>query len=301
MQKTSPEKIQAIKEFLKKNAASAKSALQLREEEKATAAKIPMLPGIRIEEAKINGMDAQWITPEKISGKSNTILYYHGGAFVAGSCLSHRDIASRIAIAGESRVIIPEYRLAPEYRYPAANEDCLSAYRWLISQGIPAHNIILGGDSVGGYLVLMTLLALRNNGESLPKAAFLLSPHTDLLYFDGESYKTRQEEDPCNSIEAVKKFTYDYFGTDVTSPSILSPLNEDMHGLPPLFIQTGGDEVILDDSTRLCARVKAAGVDATLEIWENMWHIFRFMAYMLPEGKEALNHIGEFIKKQFAD
>ena len=115
---------------------------------------------------------------------------------------------------------------------------------------------------------------------------------------DGESYKTRQQVDPSNTMEAIKQCANDYFGSGIKSPAVLSPLNEDLSGLPPLFIQVGDDEVILSDSTRLYERAKNAGVNAYLEVWENMWHIFRFMAYMLPEGQEAIQHIGEFVKAQ---
>jgi epsilon-lactone hydrolase len=300
MQKTSMEKLLSIKAILKKSASQSKSVNQIRSEGEITAAGIPRLPGIKTEAVNVDGLNAEWVIAEKVPALSeNTILYFHGGSFVSGSCRTHLDLASRISIASGVRVLLIEYRLAPENKYPAAADDCMAAYRWLLKNGTPAENIIIGGDSTGGYLVLMTLLSLRGSPSPLPKAAFLLSPHTDFLYFDGESYLSRQEADPINTPDGIKKCGQDYFGESIPSPSVLSPLNEDLTGLPPLFIQVGEDEVILSDSTRLAERAEAAGVNAVLEVWENMWHIFRFMAYMLPEGQEAINHIGEFIKGQF--
>jgi epsilon-lactone hydrolase len=192
-----------------------------------------------------------------------------------------------------------EYRLAPENKYPAANEDCFHIYRWLLKNGFGAENIIMGGESTGGYLVLATLLALRDEKEAMPKAAFLLSPHTDFLYYDGESYETRRELDPMSSLDGCRMCAERYFPDNMKEPSIMSPLNENLEGLPSLFIQVGDHEVILSDSTRLYENARKAGVDATLEVWENMWHIFRFMAYMLPEGVQAIESVGRFVKEQF--
>jgi len=298
MEKTSNEKIMAIKDYLRKSASQPKSVEQIRKTEATAAAVIPKLEGITIEKVNVCGLNAEWVIPVKMPATSkNIILYFHGGAFISGTCDTHRDISSRIAIASEAKVLLLEYRLAPEYKYPAANDDCIKAYHWLTENGIQARNIILGGDSIGGYLVLTTLLSLRDSASSMPKAAFLLSPHTDFLNFDGESYSTRKEADPINTLNSTRECAEDYFDASITSAAILSPLNEDLTGLPPMFIQVGDDEIILSDSTRLYERAKAAGANTSLEVWENMWHIFRFMAYMLPEGQESINHVGEFVKK----
>ena len=300
MQKTSPEQIAAIKSFLRENASTVEKTIeQMRAESLAMAMNIPLLEGTKLESTLIGGLNGEWVISDTVPKDSKSVvLYFHGGGFTTGSCITNRDIAARISKASGVRVLNIDYRLAPENKYPSANEDCLKAYSALIESGIPADNIILGGDSAGGYLVLMTLLSLKKSDMPIPRAAFLLSPHTDFLYYDGESYITRAEMDPTNSLEGAKMFAAQYFDTSVKAPSILSPLNEDLHGLPDLFIQTGDHEVILSDSTRLVEKATEAGVKAEIEVWENMWHIFRFMAYMLPEGQEAINNIGAFIKRK---
>ncbi|HEX3047914.1 MAG TPA: alpha/beta hydrolase [Bacillota bacterium] len=300
MERTSQEKIMAIKGRLRQSFGMAeKTVEQIRREEAALAAKIPMIPGITIEKTRVANMAAERVGAESIlDQKESVILYIHGGGFISGSCDSHRDIAARIVRASETPALVFEYRLAPEHRYPAANEDCLAAYRWLVEGGVAPQNIILGGDSTGGYLALMTLLALRDAGEPLPGGAFLLSPHTDFLYYDGESYESRVELDPIGSLTGSQMCANSYFDPVVTDPAILAPFGEDLKGLPSLLIQVGDHEVILSDSTRLAERAKEAGVEVTLEIWDNMWHTFRFMAYMLPEGAEAIESIGRFVRKQ---
>ena len=304
MEKTSMEKIVAIKEQLKKTFGFAgKTVEQIRRAEAAKAVSLPGLTGITTEKTTIAGLAAEWVRPDqspsvgKYEDDKRMILYFHGGGFISGSCDSHRDLVSRIAKASGVRVLVIEYRLAPEYKYPAANDDCLAAYRLLITGGIPAKSIVIGGDSTGGYLTLTTLLALRDGGDPLPAAAFFLSPHTDFLNYDGESYISRAESDPTGSLSNSRMCADNYFDASRISPPVLSPLHQELDGLPPLFIQVGDDEVILSDSVRLAERAKEAGVDVTLEIWENMWHIFRFMAYMLPEGEEALRNVGEFVRK----
>jgi acetyl esterase/lipase len=297
------EKIMAIKGRLRQSFGMVgKTVEQIRQEEAALAAKIPMVPGIIIEKTRVAEMAAEWVKADGVlEGKEGVILYIHGGAFISGSCDSHRDLAARIAKASETPVLLFEYRLAPEHRYPAANEDCLTAYRWLIQSGVAPRNIILGGDSTGGYLALMTLLALRDAKEPLPGGAFLLSPHTDFFYFDGESYESRAELDPIGSREGSQICANSYFDSSVTDPAILAPYGQNLKGLRSLFIQVGDHEVILSDSTRLAEKAKEAGVDVMLEIWDNMWHTFRFMAYMLPEGAEAIANIGKFVRKQLSE
>jgi monoterpene epsilon-lactone hydrolase len=298
MQMTSMAQITAMKGFLKKSVPfTQKSVDQIRAESNAMAAGIPAIPGVKTEKINICGMAAEWVLAENVqSGSNDMILFFHGGSFVSGSLYTHRDLASRISAASGIRLLNFEYRLAPENKYPAANDDCMCIYNWLLENGFASENIIFGGESIGGYFELMTLLTLRNHSKPLPKAVFFMSPHTDFLYYDGESYITRANDDPSSTLEGIKKCADYYFDKAISDPSVLSPLNEDLSNLPPMFIQVGDSEVILSDSTRLAERAKKAGVQVTLEIWENMWHIFRFMAYMLPEGRQAINNIGEFVK-----
>lgn len=266
----------------------------------AQAQSIPLPEGTTYESVILGEIKGKWVSSDKVPQNSEkAVLYLHGGGFTTGNCITYRNIAARISKASCVRVLNIDYRLAPENKYPAANEDCLKAYTALLDSGISAENIILGGDSAGGYLALSTLLFLKSNNIPMPRAAFLLSPHTDFLYLDGESYNTRANQDPLNTLEDVKAFAAQYFDFSEKAPSVLSPLNQDLQGLPDLFIQTGDHEVILSDSVRLAKRAKEAGVNVELEVWENMWHIFRFMAYMLPEGQQAIDNIGLFIMKNF--
>lgn len=298
---TSIEQITAIKSYLKQNMTFAeKSVEEIRKEELITASKLPAFPGITTEKVKVGKLQGEYVAADNVSkDNSKIILYFHGGSFISGSCDSHRDLASRISKESSTKVLLIEYRLAPEHKYPAANEDCLYAYKWLLQNGFSEKDIILGGESIGGYLVLETLLNLRDTSVPLPAGAVLLSPHTDFLYYDGESFITRAELDPMSTIEGAKKCADYYFDPSIKAPAVLSPLNENLKGLPSLFIQVGDHEVILSDSERLAKRAEEAGVDVTLEVWDNMWHIFRFMAAMLPEGQEAIKSIGDFVKKKF--
>lgn len=303
---SSPEKINGIKQFLRQSFNFASSTVeQVREGEGAALSRLPKLEGTRIEPVTVGRMRAEWIANGQaaVERKDAAVLYFHGGAFISGSCRTHRDLAARISLASGVRVLLIEYRLAPEHPYPAANEDCLSAYRWLLEQGIPAGGIILGGDSVGGTLALMTLLTVRDMGLATPAGAFLMSPHTDLVYFDSDSYVSRAELDPTGSRRGSQLCGDYYTGGQPPEerPSILSPLHAQLDGLPPLLIQVGDHEVLLDECARLAERAQAAGVEVTLQVWDEMWCVFQQLAGMLPEGEAAIGRIGEFINRMVRD
>jgi acetyl esterase/lipase len=301
MEKTNIEKINAIKSFLKQsNNHEEKSVEQIRQDLSVTASKLPKIPDITVEKVNIEYLSGEWVKADNAAeDKEKVILYFHGGGFISGSCDTYRDLVSRISKASGVQVLTIDYRLAPEYQYPAANDDCLLAYKWLLGNGYSAGNIILGGDSVGGSLVLMTLLSIRDTGLQLPKAAFLLSPHTDLINLEGESYTNRAELDPMVTLKGTQHMLDQYLGSIKEKPLILSPLRYGLKGIPSLFIQVGDHEVLLSDSMRLSQNAKEAGVDVTLEVWENMWHVFQSMAFMLPEAQQAIDNIGQFVKIQF--
>lgn len=303
--------LQAIKEHLKRSHQySGKTVPEIREAAEASAGQIPAVAGTLVEQVQAEQINGEWIragdcavdyvkTKEPAApDKLQVILYCHGGGFVSGSCAVYRDLAARISSASGTAVLTVEYRLAPEHSYPAANEDCLAAYQWLLEQGVLPANIMLGGDSVGATLALMTLLTLRDHAVELPAGAFLLSPHADLVHLDGESYESRAESDPTGSREANQRILEDYLG-DYTGdmPGVLSPLQTDLSGLPPLFMQAGDLEVLLSDAERLAAKAKAAGNKVTLEVWENMWCAFQLLAALLPEAQQAIGNIGGFIRE----
>ncbi|USB34632.1 alpha/beta hydrolase [Paenibacillus sp. YPG26] len=211
-------------------------------------------------------------------------------------------MTARISYSSGLRVLTFEYRKAPEDPYPAANEDALTAYYWLKEAGYSAGQIIFGGDSVGATLALMTLITLRDREEALPAGAFLISPHADLVHLDGDSYVTNRENDPTGSLEGNRRLIAAYLGSwQGEPPEILSPLKMNLAALPPLLIQVGSLEVLLSDAVRLSEWAKQAGVDVTMEIWDNMWSVFHFLAYMLPEAEQAIRNIGAFNKAKILD
>ncbi|OAB32556.1 hypothetical protein PMSD_16380 [Paenibacillus macquariensis subsp. defensor] len=300
MQKTDVKQLTMIKSYLRQSSNyEGKTVEQIRQDMVEAAAALPQISHITIKKVAVGHLKGEWVSTEDNNPETakEVILYFHGGGFISGSCETYRDLAARISKSSGVKVLMLEYRLAPEYPYPTANEDCLSAYHWLLANGYAPHNIILGGDSVGGSLALMTLLSLRDADEVLPAGAFLISPHTDLAHIDGESYHSRAELDPTGSMQISLRILNDYLG-DISqeAPPLLSPLRMDLRGLPPLFIQVGDHEVLLSDATRFADRARIAGIDVSLEVWEEMWSVFHFLAYMLPEAQHAITNIGEFVR-----
>jgi monoterpene epsilon-lactone hydrolase len=264
-----------------------------------TISALALLPrGTTVKKIEIDGMNAEWVVAHRVSRASEkAVLYLHGGGFFAGSPATHRELAARISKASGLPVLVPEYRLAPEHKYPAANQDCLAAYHWMLHNGYFSDKIVIGGDSAGGCLTLMTILSLRDAGEPLPAAAVLISPLTDAVHADGESLKTRAEADPLFQPDAIGPHMQRYFGGIDPAPAILSPVRQNLTGLPPMLIQVGSDEVLLNDSTRLAERATQAGVNVTLEVWEDMFHVFQTFAVIIPEARRAIYRIGAFIRE----
>ena len=265
-------------------------------------AKHQILPrGTRAEQVSVDGLRAEFVRAKNVSvGDARTILYFHGGGYIAGSCSTHRDLATRISAACSVRVLVVEYRLAPEHKYPAAFEDGLRAFHWLREKGIAPEQIAVAGDSAGGGLALATLLALRDGGEQLPNAAFLLSPWLSQV-FDGESYESRAELDPLIDEDFARVCAEAFLSGTETDPRELVLFGQDLHGLPSLLVQVGEDEILLSDSLRLVENARAAGVDAKLDVWTGMWHVFQAYAVILPEAKQALAAIGSFVKEKLGE
>ncbi len=238
------------------------------------------------------GRQAEWLIPTD-SLKDKVILYTLGGGYVSGSCKDHRAMVAKITKGSQVRTLLFDPRLAPEHPFPAALEDALCAYAWLLTQGIPACNILFVGESAGGGLCLATLLALRDQDLPLPAAAVAMSPWTDLA-LTGDSYRTKLDAsiDPPGMSLVCSKY---YCGDHDPRSAWISPLYGDLHGLPPLFICVGTNESMLDDSTRFVDKARASGVDATFLIGEGMVHCYPLMAPLFPEATEALNEICGFI------
>jgi len=251
--------------------------------------------GIQIVKELAGGVLAEWLIPHGIS-TGRVVLYLHGGSYVAGSPDSHRSLAANIAIASKARALVIDYRLAPEHPHPAAVEDAVNAYKWLIGDQAGARHLVVAGDSAGGGLTLALLVSLRDSGIPLPAAGVCLSPWTDLA-FSGETWKSKAAVDLVIYAYKELEFAKMYLGGLDAKTPLASPLYADLKGLPPLLVQVGTDEVLLSDSTRLVDRAKQAGVNAVLDEWEKMQHVWQFAAGFIPEGRRAIARIGEFIDK----
>lgn len=299
---SNPEVIVGLKSHLKQLVGFGKMTVEsIRAGEEGALAALPKMEGVIVEELTIGSLHGEWVRAcNDEAAHDGAVLYFHGGAFISGSCRTHRDLAARISKASGAPVLVVEYRLAPEHPYPAANEDCLQAYQWLLEQGYSGSQVMLGGDSVGGTLVLMTLLAIRDSGLPSPAGAFLMSPHTDFIRFDSESYVTRAELDPTGSLASSRLCADYYAGSLQPRPSILSPLSCELEDLPPLLLQVGEHEVLYDECVQFAHRAEVAGVPVVLEVWEDMWCVFQQLAAILPEGQSAIEHIGAFVNSRLA-
>ncbi len=233
--------------------------------------------GARVEKTRVQGLGMERVAFFRSDDNpGQAILHIHGGGFRTGSCATHRDLAARLSRASRVPVYVPEYRLAPEHKHPAAPDDCLAAWENLLEKGFNPKNLLIGGDSAGGCLALMLLLSLKKKNAPLPKAAYLISPLSEaahLRYYSGRP----SHPDP-----------------------LLYPVHADMQGLPPLYIQAGQFDPLVHCARRLAARARACSVDVRLEIWEAMWHVFQYFAFAVPESARAVERIGAFSQHHLA-
>jgi phosphinothricin tripeptide acetyl hydrolase len=237
---------------------------------------------------------AEWLRPPgAVAGR--VVLYLHGGGYVIGSPRSHRHLAAAIARAAGTPALLPDYRLAPEHPFPAALEDAVAAYEWLLARGIAPERIVVAGDSAGGGLTVATLLALRDRGLPTPGGGVCISPWVDLTC-SGGSYATKAAADPIVLRQSVAMMAQAYAGTGDFKAPLVSPLFADLRRLPPLLVQVGSDEVLLDDARGLAERARAAGVDVRFEEWPAMVHVWPWFLGMLDEAERAVGVIGEFVR-----
>jgi monoterpene epsilon-lactone hydrolase len=256
----------------------------------------PLAPDVTHQSVDAGGVPAEWVgVPE--SRADRVILYLHGGGYVIGSPNTHRELASRIARATQARALVIDYRLAPEHPFPAAVEDATAAYRWLVGTGVSSSRIAIAGDSAGGGLTLATLLALRDARQPLPAAGVCMSPWTD-LEGTGASAQPGGADDPLLDLAGLREMGAHYASASPRDP-LAAPLYASFRGLPPLLIQVGTRELLLDDSTRVAAKAKAEGVDVTLEAWDGLIHVWQLFGPNVPESEQAVARIGEFARKHF--
>jgi acetyl esterase/lipase len=228
-----------------------------------------------------------------------TLLFLHGGGYIMGSAFGYRGLAGALAVAAEASVVVPEYRLAPEHPFPAALEDAMRAYLWMIDGGIPPEQITMAGDSAGSGLVLSLMFTLRQEKLPLPGGAALLCPGIDLSFDDLDDIPSigTSEPQPALSLEQLKSFAASYLDGHPVDDPVVSPLHADLTGLPPLLIQGGTGDVIVIDAHRLADRAQEHGVDARLELYPVATHDFHIFWSFLPEAAEALQQAGRFAQE----
>ena len=272
-----------------------KSIDELRTEHRAGGAAVPLPEGTTWEPVDAGGVPAEWIAcGSPISGK--VFLFIHGGGYYRGSAAATRSTAARISAVSGMRCLSIDYRLAPENTFPAAIDDTYTAYKWLLEQGVTPADIVVGGISAGGGLTLALLLKLKETRESQPAGAVPMSAWTDLTQ-SGDTMHTNAESDPVICKAYLDRMAGLYLGgTDAKMP-LASPLFGDLTGLPPLLIQIGTAESMLDDSRRFAERARDAGVDVEYEPWEDMFHGWHGSAHVLEEAQQAIESIGRFCGK----
>lgn len=255
----------------------------------------PLPEDLHVEPVITPTFKGEWVKPQNVLNDT-VLVYLHGGAYVFCSPRSHRHLVAALSEATNATAFALDYRLAPEHPFPAAIEDSVAVYRWLLDQGFAPNRIFIAGDSAGGGLTIATMLSLRDAGLPLPAAGICLSPWVDLT-LAGASYSANADAISTRDRLAgyVKLYLSD--GKDVRHP-LVSPIFADLKGLPPLLIQVGAAEPFYDDSISLAATAKACGVESTLEIWPDMIHVWHYFHPMLTEGRQAIARIGEFAATQ---
>lgn len=262
---------------------------------RAFSGTLPPPKGARYRPGVVGGIAGEWIESDHTG--AGTILYLHGGGYFACSAKTHRAITAAYALHGFS-VFAPDYRLAPEYPFPAAVDDALACYRGLLAS-IPSVGLAISGDSAGGGLALATLLGAKAAGLQMPACAVLFSPWTDLAG-TGASVTTNARRDSMLYGPKLREAGATYLGGADPRTPLASPLYGDLTGLPKLLIQVGAPEILLDDSTRLAAAARAAGVSVEISIWQNLPHVWQMMPALLPEARQAMAQASAFIKRTLA-
>ena len=254
----------------------------------------PPAADIRVESVDAGGVPAEWsLAPG--SDDTRVLMYFHGGGYCSGSIASHRGMVTEVGRAAKVGTLAVGYRLAPEHPFPAALDDALAAYGFLLDRGIAPVKIALGGDSAGGGLTLATMISLRDAGKPLPGCAWLVSPWTDLT-MSGESLAEKAAVDPLIQKVYLEELASAYLaGADPAGP-LVSPLNAALAGLPPLLVQVGSDETLLDDAVRITRKAGATDVPVTLEVWPHMIHAWHLWAAELADGRRAIASAGAFIR-----
>ena len=269
-----------------------------RERFEKTAVFLGGAPDAKVEKVDAGGVPSEWVmAPGYDTGRA--ILYLHGGGYAIGSLNTHRRLAYDISAASAAKVLLIDYRLAPEHPFPAAVDDAASAWRWLLQQGFAPNRLAIAGDSAGGGLTIATLVNLRDKKLGLPACAVAISPWVDLEGV-GNSMTTRSAQDPMVQKDGLLWMAKMYLNGKDSKTPLAAPLHADLKGLPPTLVQVGTAETLLDDAIRIAEKMHAAGVDARLAIWPNQLHVFPLFAPILSEGRDGCLEIGTFIRSKTA-
>ena len=258
----------------------------------------PLPPDVTVTAATLGGVPTAEVTVDGVEPR-NVVLYFHGGVYVMGDAFLAADLASQVGRRTDAKVISVDYRLAPEHPYPAAVDDALAAYEALLHDGVAPSDIAFAGESAGGGLAVATLVNARDHGLPLPAAAFVMSPYADLT-LAGSTMETRREVDPLLSREALEARIPDYTAGQDAALGLISPLFADLSGLPPLIIQAGTHEVLLDDALRLAQQAARADVEVTLDVTPGVPHVFQAYHAILDEGAAALDRAGRLLSAHLA-
>ncbi|MGY5811288.1 alpha/beta hydrolase [Rhizobium sp. LEGMi198b] len=257
---------------------------------------------VQIRHVDANGVDADLIWPARLHHPigRRAILYLHGGGFYSGSLRTHRNIAGSLAKAASADVLLVDYRLLPENKYPAQIDDTLAAYRWLLASGYKAENVVIAGESVGGTLAIEATLNQLRIKASLPAAVVAMSPVTDFAA-TGDSMTTNAQNDPFMGKGELEIIRNAYIGDKSPVSPERSPLYADMTGFPPLLLQVGSRETLLDDTRRLEDKARGAGVDVTTEVWSGMIHQWQIFPFWIEDARKSNKKVAEFAVSHFAD
>ncbi len=259
---------------------------------------VPAPDDISFEEVDAGGVPSEWVRAPGVS-EERAILYLHGGAYTICSPRTHRRLTGALSRETGARVLAADYRLAPEHTFPAAVDDAVAAYSWLLDGGTAPEHLAIAGDSAGGGLTIATLVAARDRGLPMPSAAVVISPWADLEQ-SGGTIKSKADVDPMLSGERLQESADYYLAGQDARTGLASPIYADLSGLPPLFIHVGAQEVLLDDAKRLADKAEQDGVDVTLEIEDEMIHVWHIFVGIAPEGDEAVKRLAGFLKPRLA-
>jgi epsilon-lactone hydrolase len=281
-----------IRQQIHKQGVPTESLEQQRQGWAGYAASLPSVPGTQLKNEVIAGVPCLWVT-NQAADADQVIMYLHGGGLVDGSSLTHRELVSRMAQTIGCPIVMVDYRLAPEHPFPAALDDVIGVYEGLLTaKQYRSGQIIFGGDSSGAALEVAALVQLRNQQKPLPRKGFCISGAFDAT-LSGESMHSRVEIDPMMTLENLLDWQQ-YFPEALRSDPTFSPVFDELHDLPPILFQVGDHEVWLSDTLRMVQKVNASGGQATLRVWESMWHVWH-MYSDLPEAKEAIEEIRDFL------